>query len=315
MIIIGVDNGNAYTKIKSGKFITGLNKHDVRPSMVNDLIEINENGKDVWYSLSQKRDTYKRDKTKDDATRILTMFAIAKEILSRGEYTDEVIEVALGVGLPPGHWGKNHEEFKKYFLKNNGYMELKYNDKLFKIQLLPDKLYVFPQAYAAVASRPSDLKKYTKTYVIDIGGYTTDVLTLNNGIPDSSNSISLSNGVITMNNAIKNRIDQAYNTSIDESQIEDVLLGRENIISNDMKEIINEEASNYAKEMLLELNEQKISLNITPAIFVGGGSLLIKPFIESSNMVGRCEFIEDQEANAKGYENLMQAFIKQNIGR
>lgn len=303
MILIGVDNGNANTKTQNHNFVSGLTKHDVRPPMAQDLISYDGS----FYTLSNKRSIYKRDKTVDDNTYILTLFAIAKEILSRNLYTTDKIEIALGVGLPPGHFGTGYKKFMDYFLRNNGNIFFAYNDKPFDIKV--SEVMVYPQAYAAIASRPSDLKKYSITYIIDIGGYTTDVLMLADGKPDLSVNYSFNSGVITMNNSIVNRVNTAFDAVLDESQIYAVLFNKAHVIPEEIAVFIREEAKKYAEDIIFKLKEEGIDLKLTPAIFVGGGSLLIRPFIEGSPNVSKAEFIETTQANVSGYEALMKVSL------
>lgn len=303
MILIGVDNGNANTKTQNHNFVSGLTKHDVRPPMARDLIYFNNN----YYTLSEKRNIYKRDRTQDEDAYILTLFAIAKEILSRNEYTENLIHITLGVGLPPGHFGAGYKNYMEYYLQNNGDVKFLYNDKPFNIKI--DEVMVFPQAYAAIATRPSDLKKYNIAYVIDIGGYTTDVLRLSNGNPDLSVNYSFPTGVITMNNAIVNRVNTAFDATLEESQIYAVLFNKPNVVPEDIKKFVLEEAEKYAEDIIFKLKEQGIDLKMTPAIFVGGGSLLIRPFIEKSPNVAMAEFVETTQANVGGYEALMKVAI------
>lgn len=41
-------------------------------------------------------------------------------------------------------------------------------------------------------------------------------------------------------------------------------------------------------------------------IFIGGGALLLREYLENSDKVGKCVFIEDICVNAKGYGLLYQ---------
>lgn len=308
MIIIGVDNGNANTKTQNHNFVSGLTSHDVRPPLSTDLIYRKETG--LYYTLSDKRNVYKRDKTHDENTYTLTLFAIAKELLTRNLYKGhEIIEIHLAVGLPPGHFGTGYKKYMDYFMQNNGLVSYYYNDKLFNVKI--KEVMVFPQAFAAIATNPSDLKKYSVTYVIDIGGYTTDVLKLSNGKPDLSVNYSYPSGVITMNSAIINRVSRSFDADLDESQVYAVLFNKPNVIPDDIKKYIREEAEKYAEEILFKLREEGIDLRMTPAIFVGGGSLLIRPFIESSENVTLAEFNDSVQANVKGFETLMKGSLAQ----
>lgn len=303
-IIIGVDNGNANTKTVNHNFVSGLTEHDVRPPMAQDLILFDGR----FYTLSNKRNIYKRDKTHDENTYILTLFAIAKEIITRGLYSKDEMRIILGVGLPPGHFGRGHKDFMNYFLQNGGKAQFLYNDQPFNIKI--ETVFVYPQAYAAIASKPSDLKKYSTTYVVDIGGFTTDVLKLVNGKPDLSVNYSFNSGVITMNNAIVNRVNTSFDAILEDNQIYAVLFDKKHVIPESIANFIKEEAKKYAEDIIFKLREEGIDLTMTPAIFVGGGSLLIRPFIEASKNVSLAEFLESTQANVVGYEELTKLNVQ-----
>ena len=65
--------------------------------------------------ISDQRIPYRRDKTEDDRFFILTLFGIANEIEATGSYVPGIIRVQLAVGLPPAHYGAQHEKFIQYF--------------------------------------------------------------------------------------------------------------------------------------------------------------------------------------------------------
>lgn len=58
------------------------------------------------------------------------------------------------------------------------------------------QVLVYPQAYAAVAPQAHALRESPRTFIIDIGGFTTDVLLLRATRPDMQICRSLEMGVI-----------------------------------------------------------------------------------------------------------------------
>lgn len=302
-MIISVDNGNANTKTVHTLFKTGLTKHEVKPPMAEEIIEWNGS----FYTLTNARAVYQRDKTKEDTCFILTLFAIAKEILAINAYTTQVINIELAVGLPPEHYGAQQKEFSEYFKSYGEFITYTYNDKTFSIKI--NEVLVFPQAFSAVALKTSSLKEFSKTYVIDIGGYTADILLLSNGKPDLEYCYSLEKGIITMNNRLKHRINSKYGIKIDDEHIYDVLFNRETILEDDVIKMIRNETGKYTNEIINELRELGIDLRVNPALFVGGGAQLLKEFLESSDQVKRPDFIPDISANAVGYELLAKSII------
>ena len=75
-MIISVDHGNKSIKTPRLLFTSGLIESDTRPGIKTDCIFWNVK----YYTLTEKRISYLRDKTEDDRFYVLTLFAIAKEL-------------------------------------------------------------------------------------------------------------------------------------------------------------------------------------------------------------------------------------------
>lgn len=293
-IVIGVDNGNANTKTVHTVFKSGLTEHDIKPPVADEWIKYNNK----YYTLSSKRLVYMRDKTKDENCFILTLFAIAKEILASGKYSP-ILDICLSVDLPPEHYSLQKDKFADYFKSFGNTIKFTYNDKDFTINIF-DEIFVFPQGFAAVATKASNLKKYSNIYIVDIGGYTTDILLISNGRIDFQYCRSLEDGIITMNNSIQGKISTTHDIKIDDNHIEDILFNRPTVLSEEIQEQIKNECKIHSASILNQCRELGVDLKANPAFFLGGGSLLLKPFITSSGMVSVTEFIEDVSANAYG---------------
>ena len=306
-MLLGIDHGNYAVKTPEFDFVSGLAEHTVRPPMTEEILEYQ--GK--YWTLSGKRLSYMRDKTEDDRFFILSLFAIAKELESRGKYVP-MEKIQLAVGLPPEHYGLLREHFGDYF-KNRGLVEFVYRGKPYRIFI--DWVMVFPQAYAAVIPKSSLIVKTVRVFVIDIGGYTTDVLLLRNGKPDLQFCRSLETGIITMNNEIVRKVGALHDMRIEEEHISAVLGGQEIVLPEDIKITIKEEAERHAKEILDQLRELQVDLRANPAIFIGGGSMLLKSYLQQSPLVIQADFIEDCHANAIGYEMLAQSQMNRKTKR
>lgn len=239
-----------------------------------------------------------RDKTKDERFFILSLFAIAREIEMLGTQT-AFEQIDLAVGLPPEHYGMLREKFAQYF-RRSGAVNFVYKER--PLSVVIRHVLVYPQAYAAVIPQSGQLLKTLRVFVIDIGGFTTDVLLLRNGKPDLQFCRSLESGVITMNNDIIRKISAQHDMKIEDEHISAVLQGRETILPEDVKKTIRESAQLHAKEILDQLRELQVDLRTNPAIFIGGGSSLFRPLLEQSSMVAQASYVEDPKANAIGYE-------------
>ena len=69
----------------------------------------------TYYTLSNERIPFHKDKTEDDRFFVLTLIAIAEEITARGLSEKEQQHIQLAVGLPPAHFGAQAEKFTAYF--------------------------------------------------------------------------------------------------------------------------------------------------------------------------------------------------------
>lgn len=312
LMIIGIDHGNSQIKTVHTIFTSGINEHGtVKPPLPSDILCYE--GK--YYSISSTREAYDRKKTEDEKNFIMTLFAIAKEILASNQYKASAT-VHLAVGLPPEHFSRQKQEFAEYFTNRKKTWEFTYSDAKtaqdyeFKIKL--GEVFVFPQAFSAIATRPSVLKNYSASYVIDIGGYTVDTLLLSNGKPDLQKCFSFELGIITMNAAIAHRVNSEFGIKIEENHITDVLLNNPTILNDDVQSLIREQADKHTQKILRTLRENGIELKASPAVFIGGGSMILKDLINESSLVAKnyTEFIEDISANAIGYEALANTALR-----
>ena len=147
----------------------------------------------TYYTLSNERIPFHKDKTEDDRFFVLTLIAIAEEITARGIGEKEQQHIQLAVGLPPAHFGSQAEKFTAYF-QGRGLVEFMYGDKHYAISI--EDVACYPQAYAAAATMLHALLDDPKAVVLDIGGFTADYLLLKNGKADLASCDSLENGVI-----------------------------------------------------------------------------------------------------------------------
>lgn len=295
-MLIAIDHGNYAIKTVNHSFVSGLSEHTVKPPMTDEILEYE--GK--FWTLSGRRLNYMRDKTQDERYFALTLFAIAKELEKNGGY-QPVERIQLAVGLPPEHYGVLKDRFARYFKRDN-VIRFVYRDRPYSI--LIDRVMVFPQAYAAVVPQSSQVIHTLRIFVVDIGGYTTDVLLLKNGKPDLQFCRSLETGIITMNNEIIRKVGALHDMRIEDEHISAVLSGKETILPEDVKETIRGATKLHAQDILNQLRELQVDLRSNPAIFIGGGSILLRPYLESSPLVAKASFVESPNANAIGYEML-----------
>lgn len=94
-MLIGVDHGNKQIKTAHGEpFVSGLQQSLTRPFGQS----LQYCG--TYYTLSNERIPFHKDKTEDDRFFVLTLIAIAEEITARGLSEKEQQHIQLAVGRP-----------------------------------------------------------------------------------------------------------------------------------------------------------------------------------------------------------------------
>ncbi len=74
-----------------------------------------------------------------------------------------------------------------------------------------------------------------------------------------------------------------------------------------LADIVRAQAELFINDLINKLRELMIDLRTGKAVFVGGGSILLKKYTEASDKIGCPIFIEEISANTKGYELLYKA--------
>ena len=299
-MLISIDHGNKQIKTPNHTFTSGLYESSNRPAFGDEILY----HKGKYYALSEDRIPYMRDKTTTDQFFILTLYGIAKEINTAKCYEDDLIEVKLSVGLPPSHYSALYEKYETYFKKPD-IIDFEYQGKPYSIYI--SEVNAYPQAYAAAMTVFSLIREQPKTLVLDIGGFTADYLMLKHGQPDLSVCDSLENGVIILYNNIRSKVNADFDTLLDESDIDSILLHEVHGFPNEIVTLVHHMAETFVDQLFGKLRERMIDLRVGKTIFIGGGSILLRQYIESSKRLAGAIIIEDIAANAKGYDILYRA--------
>lgn len=299
-MIISVDHGNKQIKTIHRTFTSGLMSSDIPFPLASDSMFWN--GK--YYALTDERIPYMRDKTVNDNFFVLTLFAIAYELIETESYIPGItVEIELAIGLPPGHFGRQYKEFEKYFARNQ-VVEFDFNSKRFRIMIKSASAY--PQGYAAIMPMFPKIREYPKALIIDIGGYSLDYLQLKNGKTDMAVCDSLDMGIITLYNDIKSKINSSEDMLVAESDIDAVLQNKPTVFEERIKKMIEQKSKDFTEKIINSLRERYIDLKTTHAIFVGGGSLLLSKYICNSDRIAEPDIIKNINANAVGYDFLLR---------
>ena len=181
MIKLGVDNGNYNTKSSEGMlYASGYAVSD--KEFITPEMQLFYEGK--YYAVGERRLRFQQDKTKELDTFILTLPVIAEAMKKTGTTNAEIV---LGVGLPIDSYGTQKDAFRQYFLRDD--LSFVFEGAAYRCRIADCK--VFAQGHAALCRYYQQLKEYRSITLVDIGGYTVDVLTVHNFRLDRSSCASL----------------------------------------------------------------------------------------------------------------------------
>lgn len=318
MFILGIDVGNYDTKSQHTTAPSGFEgPTPEKPLLASEYLEVD--GK--YYIPTTERFAYEKDKTRSDRCLILTLFSIAKEIYfsvskSRENLSHEEVqmlinnvkEIALGVGLPPEHYTKARiDELTTYYKKflRNG-IRFVWNDYEFNITMKACRVY--PQGGSA-ATEPENIfrVKYPAYFVIDIGGYTVDIIKFKDN-QINGKWTSKEEGVLIMFDDIISKVQMNFDITLDNTLLEDILLGKETILPKEVLSFIYESVQKHSNSIIDIARQLGVKFKAYPVLFGGGGSLLLHDFILNNNLINQNAtiFLSDPCANAKGYGRLLK---------
>lgn len=302
-MLIAIDHGNKQVKTVHGNaIVSGVQKSKTRP-YGRDVLKYGGS----YYTLSAQRIPYQKDKTTDERFFILSLFAIAEEIEAQGAYISGLMPIDLAIGLPPAHFGAQNKAFVRYF-KRKEPIYFSYRDKLYSI--LIRNVQCYPQAFAAAAMMLGELATVPRALILDVGGFTADYLLLKNGRADLSTCDSLENGVILLYNRIRSKASSDLDILLEETDVDAILLqGQGSSYGKEVAALVEYQAQEFVNDMLGALRERQLDLRTGRVIFVCGGACLLRRQIEASGKVAHPVFVEDVNANAKGFEYLYRCTV------
>ena len=291
-IKIGVDNGNYNTKSSERMLYTSGFAVSDREFITSDMQLFYE---EAYYAIGGKRMNFQQEKIKEDDTFILTLPAIANAMKAAGTMYADIL---LGVGLPIDIYGAQKDMFRQYFLRDELFFRFEEADYHCRIE----ECKVFAQGHAALCKYYQQLKEYNNITLVDIGGYTVDVLTLYGFKVDRGNCASLRMGTITLFNDVRGELQQE-NIILSDALITDAMQGRiQHAEKEKIRVIVERQMQRYLKELLNALRERGLDLKL-PVVFAGGGAELLGHRLHSQEV--NTIVILDRFANAEGYKLLL----------
>lgn len=292
---VAVDHGNRNMKTSHVIFTSGLNILDKKPARGEQYLQLE--GK--YYTLSEQRIPYQRDKTADFRFFILTLFAIAMELEGKTQiHPEDVVQIQLPIGLPPKHFAELYEKYEAFFRAEGKVLDLNFNGKPYHICIQDVRAFV--QDFAAMMTMGQEITSVPKAVGIDIGGFTTDYLLMRKGRPDMGYCDSLEKGVITMYNQIISSVNSEYDMLLEDADIDSIVEGNTQYYEDSVVRMTENMVQDFVTDLLNSIRERGIDTKSSYTVFIGGGAVLLKRFLEKSDRLGKYLFIEDLKANAKG---------------
>ena len=295
-IIVGVDHGYAAIKTAHFAFPSGLVAYEHEPYTLSNVLEYG--GK--FYVAGSGRQPLQKDKTQAEDYYLLTLAAIAKELEYRNAGT--MADVHLAAGLPLTSFGRDKKAFRDYLCRDGKPVSFRFEGQDYAITI--SKVSLYPQGYAAVLTQ-SGLLNEPSVIVADIGGWTVDLMRLDNRIPNAATCRSLELGMIRCLDEIGEQLRRTLGLSMTAAQIESVLRGEGGSMDEQARSIIQREADSYAARLLSAIQESGLDARAMPAIFLGGGAALLKRHLPPTSALCRPFILDDVCLNAKGYERLV----------
>lgn len=294
-VVIGVDHGFSAMKTAHCVFPTGLTAYDFQPYTQKGILEYGGR----FYVIGTGRQPIQKDKTRTENYYLLTLAAIAQEITIRN--ADPALMVHLAAGLPLTSFGREAEKFRKYLLRDRKPVSFRYEGRDFLVTI--NKVSMYPQGYAAALTR-SELSAFSSLIIVDIGGWTMDLMRLNGRTPEEETRKSLETGVICCIDSAMEKIRGNLGLSVNSEQVESVLRGETESVPEQAVLLVQQEAEAYVQTLFNLIDQSGMDIHATPTMFVGGGAALIKSFCPASENLFKPIILDDVTLNAKAYEQL-----------
>ena len=297
---IGIDHGYYAIKTRHFSFPAGIAVYSHEPYTLQNTLEYG--GK--FYVCGTGRQPILRNKTENDNYYLLTLAAIAREIKQRGENTE--CSITLAAGLPLAGFGREKKSFREYLLRSSQLVCFKFEGVSYKITIEDVKL--FPQGYSAIAIHPELIQNEPSVLLMDIGGWTVDLMRLDNGVPNASTCRSLELGMIRCIDETKEQVRRDVGLSVTDAQVERVLAGKPCSMDEKARSIIRRQGRLYTERLLSAVMESGFDLKAIPVVMLGGGASVVKGNVSPQDGLCRVFALTDDRVNAEGFERILGQF-------
>ena len=163
-------------------------------------------------------------------------------------------------------------------------------------------MLLFPQGFTALMTQPDLLADEPSMLLLDIGGWTVDLMRIDNGRPIIGTCHSLEFGMIRCIDEVRERVRQSTGLSLTDAQIEQVLAGRPCSLEETVRSLIREQGRLYTERLLSAVLEAGFDYHALPVVMMGGGASVVSRHIRPTDGLCRTVTLLDDRINAQGYE-------------
>ena len=242
-IIIGIDHGYYAIKTAHCSFPAGLTSYgEHEPYTRQGLLEFGG----CFFVCGSGRQPIQRDKTVNDNYYLLTLAAIAKEIQQRSLPPE--CSVRIAAGLPLTSFGRDKPKFKDYLLRSKQPVNFRFEGVEYRITI--EEVAVFPQGYAALMTETGLLQDEPSMLLMDLGGWTVDLMRIDNAISAADTAHSQELGMIRCVDDIREQVRRETGLSLTDAQIENMLAGQPCTVSDTVRDIVNKQGRKYTEHLL-----------------------------------------------------------------
>ena len=110
---------------------------------------------------------------------------------------------------------------------------------------------------------------------MDIGGWTVDLMRLDNGVPNAATCRSLELGMIRCMEEAREQVLREKGVSVTDAQIERVLSGKNCSLEDSIQSLIRKQRETYTQNLLSAVMEAGFDLKALPVVMMGGGASVV----------------------------------------
>ena len=160
---------------------------------------------------------------------------------------------------------------------------------------------------AALMTETGLLQDEPSMLLMDLGGWTVDLMRIDNAIPAADTAHSLELGMIRCVDDIREQVRRETGLSLTDAQIENMLAGQPCTVSDTVRDIVNKQGRKYTEHLLSAVMEAGFDLHAIPAVLLGGGASVVSRHLSPKDALCKTIFLLDDKVNAVGFERALTA--------